>query len=146
MKIVKNYFITLAKSTLVIVLTAVTFASCSKDKSDDTPTPVISTPIGYWTGKYGAGSTLGLNYAVLLKADGSMRSYVMSGDKTDTATASSKGAGNWQQMGNSIKTEYTAGGYNFKTTATANEAFTNMTGTWQAVGSVFAGGFTLTKQ
>lgn len=126
-------------ASLIVLATA-----CSKD-NDDTVTPPAPSPVGFWTGKYGAGSTLGLNYAVLLKADGSMRSYVMTADKTDTATASSKGVGFWEQAGNTIKTEYAAGGYNFKTTATVNGSFTNMTGTWEAVGSVFAGGFTLSK-
>jgi hypothetical protein len=130
------------KQILLMALAACCFASCKKDNGSKTNTP---SPEGFWTGKYGAAATLSLNYAVLLKSDGTMRSYVMSADKTDTATATAKGSGTWKQEELVITTEYIAGGYTFNTSATTDQAITTMTGTWSS-NSAFAGGFVLTKQ
>ena len=96
-------------------------------------------------GKYGAGTTLGINYAMLLRSDGSMRAYVLGTDNMDTALASSKGNGNWQQNGTTINTSYSFGSYQFTTNANANSSFTNMEGSWTS-NTAFSGGFVLNKQ
>jgi hypothetical protein len=153
MKIVKNYFITLAKSTLVVVLTAVTFASCSKDSGDGpvAPPPVPPAPpspvIGYWVGTYNTTGQLGSsNYAMLIKSGGVVRVYDLD-DKTDTASISplAKVDGVWTLSGNTLQTSYKSGAKNVNTTATVNAAFNNMTGTWAFDGAV-KGNISLGKQ
>jgi hypothetical protein len=154
MKIVKNYFITLAKSTLVVVLTAATFASCSKDSGDGpavpppvVPPPTVSPIIGYWVGTYNTTGVFGTsNYAMLIKPGAVVRVYDLD-DKTDTTSLSvhAKTDGVWTLNGTTLQTSYKSGTKTVNTTATVNAAYSNMTGTWAFDGAV-KGNITLNKQ
>lgn len=127
--------------------------SCKKDTQEiivaEEPPPVTPTPtaVGFWTGNYGNGASLGLNYAQLLRANGTMRAYIMSDATTDTSKATFKSEGTWSINGLVIKTTYVVNAtQTHNTEGIANEAFTGMTGTWKGSTAIAAGGFKLSKK
>ncbi len=120
--IMKRKFLTvLAILTATVLITT----SCKKDTTVTEPTP---TYIGYWKGKYGPGTNRPtLDYAMLLKTNGSFRIY----EGTDTATAV-KYEGSYTVTGTNFTGTYNlvGGGIQYTTLAGFNAQFTSMDGTY----------------
>lgn len=123
------------KLLAIASLTAIAFASCSKDdNSTVTTTPVTTTPppsiVGLWKGKYGNGAATypTSGYAFLYRADGTVRVF----NSIDTATAG-KAEGTYIKSGATVTTTYTylapASG-TYSTSATVDANFTFVEGTW----------------
>jgi hypothetical protein len=142
--VLKNEKKLFMKKFLFIALAAilVTVTSCKKDD------PVATDPIhvGFWKGKYSNGSTTypTSGYAMLLRANGTMRAY----DGADTATAG-KAEGTYTISGTTINTTYTylGGGSTFSTTAILDAKTTFAEGTWGSGTNTTSGGrYFLVKQ
>jgi hypothetical protein len=103
------------------------FISCKKENSDPIP-PVV----GYWIGKIGVSQAPpSMGYAFLFRNDGSVRVYYLSNNNPDTSSVI-KGEGLYSVTGNKINTTYNLINFPFQrsTTATMNNNFTYMQGTW----------------
>lgn len=122
--------------------------SCKKDTQapdQDAPPAAIPTAVGLWTGKYGNGASLGVNYAQLMRANGTMRAYV--GGNGDTASATSKAEGTWTINGLVIKTTYKLNASQTHTTeGIADQNFSSIEGSWKSNLVIGAGGFKMTKE
>ncbi|HEX5651902.1 MAG TPA: hypothetical protein VFX58_02445 [Chitinophagaceae bacterium] len=141
----KNYRLTLAKSALVILVSAFVFIACKKEKNED-PVVQASPVTGYWVGKYTTTGFIGhSNYAMLIKPGGQVRVYDLD-TKTDTLALSAlaKVDGVWSLNGTTLQTTYNTGTKTVNTTATINAAFNNMNGTWAFDGAM-KGTITLSK-
>ncbi|WP_375448319.1 hypothetical protein [uncultured Fibrella sp.] len=112
--------------------------ACSKK---DDPTP---TMIGFWVGKYGNGSSAAtIDYAFLLKSDGSMKVYA---NNADTAKAS-KASGTYFISGTKINGSYVyAGTDKYSMTATTDDKFTTMSGSWGSGTTTTGNTFFMTKR
>ncbi|GAB3026545.1 hypothetical protein GCM10027051_34170 [Niabella terrae] len=95
--------------------------ACKKDN----PKPTV---VGYWTGEYGNGNDIPSHpYYFLFRSNGTVRVYA---DSEDTATAG-KAEGTYIVTGNTVKTTYLyPPSTSYSTTATVDEGFTTMDGTW----------------
>ena len=126
-----------------VLMLTFTFVACKKDK-DDSP----ANPTGFWTGLYGSGATVpNQPYSMHFKSDGTVRIYSLSTDTTSAAKAD----GTYLINNQSVTTNYTyiSGSISgtFSTTATVNDAETEMSGTYGSGSNTTGGGtFTLIKQ
>ncbi len=91
MRMVKDYFLTLLKSTLVVITSYAVFASCSKDKEPEIPQQ--ATIEGAWEGKWSYGSAdPSYFYAFQVKPGGVIERRDENGNPA--------GAGTWSLSGN----------------------------------------------
>ncbi|HRO45837.1 hypothetical protein [Agriterribacter sp.] len=117
--------------------------SCKKDKNDgnneeddDANLPPLTTVIGYWVGKYGAGANEpNFDYAFMLKADSTMTVYMNS---ADTANAE-KAYGVWEYNNNMLKTYYAFSQQERYSTISTLKHRT-LTGTWGPLLETVGGG------
>lgn len=124
---------------ILLMASILTFWGCKKSKDD------VKTVVGYWEGKYGNGSgTPTLAYYFLFKSDGSVKVYA---NTADTASAT-KAQGTYTVSGTTIKTTYKfTSNLTYSTSATVDNSFTSMAGTWGNNANTTDGGlFTLTKK
>lgn len=112
--------------------------ACKKDET------VAPSMIGYWTGKYGNSSGAAqTDYAFLLDANGTMKVYA---NNADTAKAS-KAKGTYFISGTKINGTYnysSSSVYSF--TATSDEKFTTMSGSWGSGTTTTGNTFFLNKK
>ncbi|MEZ0539068.1 hypothetical protein [Fibrella arboris] len=118
--------------TFFLLLAVISLAGACK-KDDIAPTPSMA---GFWVGKYGNGAAAAtVDYAFLIKSDGSMKVYA---NNADTAKAS-KASGTYFVSGTKINGSYSySGGTQYSFIATTDDKFTTMSGSWGS-GSVTTG-------
>jgi hypothetical protein len=112
--------------------------ACKKEET------VAPSMVGYWVGKYGNSSGAAqTDYAFLLDANGTMKVYA---NNADTAKAS-KAKGTYFVSGVKINGTYTyPGNLSYSFTATADEKFTTMSGSWGSGSSTTGNTFFMNKK
>jgi len=128
-------------SMAIAMVAMLAITACSKKQSPQAVSEEPVTAIGFWEGKIGAGTTMGLYYGVLLHKNGTMRAYQGGSDSASALKAD----GTWQINGNSIKLTYkmASAASNTICSALSNSNFTSMNGDYE-VGMV-KGKFALSK-
>ena len=112
--------------------------ACKKDNA------VAPSMVGYWVGKYGNTSGAAqTDYAFLLDANGSMKVYA---NNADTAKAS-KAKGTYFISGTKINGTYAYSvNQNYSFTATSDEKFTTLSGSWGSGTTTTGNTFFLNKK
>ena len=107
-----------------LLIVAIACSHCKKENTASEPASVV----GFWRGKFGNLSTYPtMGYSLLFRSDGTMRVY----DGIDTATAN-KAEGSYSLEAMQVNTHYRflSGGATFSASATVDERFTFIEGTW----------------
>lgn len=122
-----------ARITFMMVLTIAILAACKK--SNDTPANSVT---GFWMGKYGGITGYpSIGYNFLFRKDGTVRVYT--GNDT---SGGSKAEGTYAVLGSTITTKYTylVGASTYSASASVNNKYSFMEGTWGTGTSTTDGG------
>ncbi len=135
--------------TFLLLLVVVSSVLSCKKSDSTTTSPTTGTVVGFWAGSgTTTGTTTSQPVSIVFKSDSKMRLYVGSVSASDTAaiTAVNKSDGSYTVLGTNVTCSYNASGVALLLAATANSAFTTMTGTAGiSPATSGVGSFTFTK-